>query len=296
VELLKVEGERPTYLDVGARLEPTSDAKQSPAVLWNELVGGIGPRPTSDRPRVDDGADSLPGTGPREKGALASLAGLHLGADPETSGALLRPGRGLLAARIWTRLQALSTAEPGPDPARALAQLRRLADPSGLWRCQETVLPEVARGLRQAAGLEVLEGCRSSLRFGVAVRVPDEVEPATFYAYVRGEHTPIDWLPLRRPLHHAALQERADAARRRSAEHLARWLLVPVGPDFTDEEAAHAVLGVVKAAEYLGVRWRTRPAQAARYSAFLDRLYGPGHDAYRPVFRVDGPACVSTTD
>jgi hypothetical protein len=264
-------------------------------VLRNELVGGLGPRPTRAFPRVDDGADSLPGPGPREKGALASLAGLHLGADPDSAGALLRLGRGPLAARIWKRLRALAVGEPGPDPARALTQLRRLADPSGLWHLQETALPEVARGLREAAGLEVLEGSRTSLRFGVAVRVPDEVEPATFYAYVRGELTPVDWLPLRRPLHHAALQERSGTSRQRSAACLARWLLVPVGPNFTDEEASHAVLGVVKAAEYLGVRWRTNPAHAAWYSRLLDELYGPDHDAYRPIFNMEQTDSMSSS-
>jgi hypothetical protein len=73
-----------------------------------------------------------------------------------------------------------------------------------------------------------------------------------------------------------------------TAANLARWLLVPVGPDYTDAEIGHAVLGVVKASEYLGVRWRTDPARAAAYAALLTERYGPDHDAYRPVFEVDG--------
>jgi glutathione synthase/RimK-type ligase-like ATP-grasp enzyme len=48
-----------------------------------------------------------------------------------------------------------------------------------------------------------------------------------------------------------------------TASHLARWLLVPVGPDYTDEEIKHAVLGVVKAAEYTGMRWAADPGRAA---------------------------------
>ena len=46
------------------------------------------------------------------------------------------------------------------------------------------------------------------------------------------------------------------------------------------------VLGIVKSAEYLGVRWRTDPARAVQYAALLTQMYGPNHDAYRPVFDV----------
>jgi hypothetical protein len=59
---------------------------------------------------------------------------------------------------------------------------------------------------------------------------------------------------------------------------------VPCGPGFTEAEIVHAVLGVVKAAEYLGVRWREYPQRASRYAQQLTEMYGPDHDAYRPVF------------
>lgn len=48
------------------------------------------------------------------------------------------------------------------------------------------------------------------------------------------------------------------------------------------------MLGIVKAAEYLGVRWRSNPVQAAEYAAMMDRAYGAGHDAYRPLFALNG--------
>jgi hypothetical protein len=65
---------------------------------------------------------------------------------------------------------------------------------------------------------------------------------------------------------------------------LAQHVLIPVGPDYTEEEIKHAVLGPVKTSEYLGVRWRTQSQKAADYAKLLDEMYGPHHDAYRPLF------------
>jgi hypothetical protein len=102
---------------------------------------------------------------------------------------------------------------------------------------------------------------------------------------LRGENTPVRWLPAARPVHYAAARELGPVWRS-SAEHLARWLVVPVGPEQDAEETAHAILGVVKAADYLGVRWRTEPARAAAYARAMVERYGPEHDAYRPAFDV----------
>jgi hypothetical protein len=124
-----------------------------------------------------------------------------------------------------------------------------------------------------------------ALAHGVAVRVPDECDPATFYSYVRGENTPVRSLPEVRPVHYAAVRDLGPAWRA-TAEHLARWLIVPVGPDQTPDELAHAILGIVKAADYLGVRWRTAPTRAATYARAMVERYGPEHDAYRPVFEL----------
>jgi hypothetical protein len=115
--------------------------------------------------------------------------------------------------------------------------------------------------------------------------VPLESEPSTFYSYLRGENTPARWLPELRPVHYAAVREPGQAWRA-SAVHLARWLMVPVGPDYSADEVRQAVLGVVKASDYLGVRWRLDPARAASYARAMDERYGPDHDAYRPVFAL----------
>ena len=72
-----------------------------------------------------------------------------------------------------------------------------------------------------------------------------------------------------------------------TGERLARWLLAPVGPAMSEEEVRHAVLGIVKAADYLGVRWYSDPQRAAWYATLLDERYGPGHDAYRPAFALE---------
>jgi hypothetical protein len=115
--------------------------------------------------------------------------------------------------------------------------------------------------------------------------VPPESEPSTFYSYLRGENTPARWLPELRPVHYAAVREPGQAWRA-SAVNLARWLIVPVGPDYSADEVRQAVLGVVKASDYLGVRWRLDPARAASYARVMEERYGSDHDAYRPLFAL----------
>lgn len=226
---------------------------------------------------------------PATRHPTVTLWGLHLSDDPAEAGALLAfapgsPGAGDLEAAVARLLRPADL----PDLPRALAQCRRLVGEPGrpsLAQRQWDVLAETRRGLREAAGLPLLPPTEGgTLARYVAVEVPSESDVATFYAYVRGEHTPVRWLPEVRPLHYAAVRERGARAGGPTALHLARWLLVPVGPDYTDAEVEHAVLGIVKASEYLGVRWRTDPARAAAYAALLDEAYGPGHDAYRPLF------------
>jgi hypothetical protein len=168
-----------------------------------------------------------------------------------------------------------------------MAQCRWLVgdgDRTGVAQRQQAVLAETWRGLHEAAGLPLIPLTSDGvLAHHVAVRIPDECDVATFYAYVRAERTPARWLPEVRPIHYAALRMPGRCAV--TASHLARWLLIPVGPDYTDEEIKHAVLGVVKAAEYTGMRWAVDHGRAAEYAAMLDELYGPDHDAYRPLFR-----------
>jgi hypothetical protein len=280
-EALKRHGARPIFCALDAQLGLTIAPASSdtgaggPAVMWANPAAGVPVRATARAGRVVlDCADTWP-NGPLG-GADALLCGLHLADAPDPRG----EAGALLAFRdpVLTR-QAAALRDPAdrPDEGRAASQAQRAQD---LVLRQRQRLAEVQRGLAEAAGLPLLPvNSSGGLPHGVAVQIPDECDVATFLAYVRGEHTPVAWLPELQPLHRAAV-----ASHRTTAERLARWLLVPVGPDDTAEEIRHAVLGIVKAAEYLGVRWRTDPARAAWYAELMNEMYGPGHDAYRPAF------------
>jgi len=162
---------------------------------------------------------------------------------------------------------------------RALVQHHRLAT---MIDQQKATVRQLWQGLHEAAGLPLLPvESAYALPPGVWVQIPAEAEPTNFYWFAQGENTPVRWLPEVRPLHYAAV-----GMARATATNLARWLLVPVGPEENEETIRHAVLGIVKTAEYLGVRWRLDPARAVAYAHLLDEMYGPTHDAYRPVFGV----------
>ena len=257
--------------DTHLRLAPSSTR-----FTWMQVVRGLW---QPQNATWLDCADTLPTPGAAERPAV-TLYGLHL---PDTDD---RPGA-LLVFRdeaLYAEVRALRQPADCPNAAQALAQCERLPE---LAEHQSANLAEVRRGLREAAGLEILEPNRLALATAVAVQIPLESDVATFYAYVEQENTPVRWLPQIQPLHYAAL--RADGApdHRGTAANLARWLCVPVGPDYTFEEIKHGVLGIVKSAEYLGVRWRANPVYAAEYAALMDRTYGTGHDAYRPLFALD---------
>lgn len=257
--------------DTHLRLAPSSTR-----FTWMQVVRGLW---QPQNATWLDCADTLPTPGAAERPAV-TLYGLHL---PDTDD---RPGA-LLVFRdeaLYAEVRALRQPADCPNAAQALAQCERLPE---LAEHQSANLAEVRRGLREATGLEILEPNRLALATAVAVQIPLESDVATFYAYVEQENTPVRWLPQIQPLHYAAL--RADGApdHRGTAANLARWLCVPVGPDYTFEEIKHGVLGIVKSAEYLGVRWRANPVYAAEYAALMDRTYGTGHDAYRPLFALD---------
>jgi hypothetical protein len=224
------------------------------------------------------------------RGPAVHLYGLHLSANADSAGALLVFAAGDGGARLHADVVAALAPDDRPAPAQALAQLRRLmgsgAD-TGLAARQSAGLAAVWEGLQAAAGLPLLSlPDWGPLAQGVLVRVPDECDEATFYSYVRAENTPVLWLPELRPLHpDARCQHSAQTLA--TGERLARWLLVPVGPVMSEEEVRHAVLGIVKAADYLGVRWYSDPRRAAWYATMLDERYGPGHDAYRPAFALE---------
>ena len=267
----------PRFLDFDAHLRL---ARSSTRFTWTQVVRGLW-QPQNATSWLDC-ADTLPLPSAAVRPAV-TLYGLHLPDD--RSGALLVFNDEALYADV----RALCQPADRPNAAQALAQCERLPD---LAERQSANLAEVRRGLHEAAGLVTHEPNRLALATAVAVQIPLESDVATFYAYVEQENTPVRWLPQIQPLHYAAL--RADGApdHRDTGANLTRWLYVPVGPDYTFEEIKHGVLGIVKAAEYLGVRWRSNPVHAAEYAAMMDRTHGAGHDAYRPLFALDGAFAV----
>lgn len=216
-----------------------------------------------------------------------TLFGLHLSPHGQESGALLH-FHGETGLSLYEQVRARLQPTDQPDFARAGAQQQRLCTPGGLAARQWEVLHEAWCGLQAAAGLPLLPlTFAGALPHALAIQIPPAVEPATFHAYVRAENTPVTRLSDYYPIHYAALRGDGYAGAMATAVHLSRWLLVPIGPDYTDEEIRHSVLGIVKAADYLGVRWYTDLPHAADYAAMMAEMYGPGHDAYRPVFAIN---------
>jgi len=273
VETVKRLGGIPRFLELDSGLGWRESALAAGAAAWVTEQAGAGIRlPSSEHaPMIADCAASLPLPGCELQSGIGIFE-------------LFLPGGALLAfsdERLYKAACRLTNPGDAPDPARALAQCQRLYLSDGLVDRQQGVLAELRRGLQEAAGLPLWPENRLSLAHGVGVHIPVETDAATFWAYAKAENTPLDWLPILQPVNYRALP-----ARRSSAEHLSRWLLVPANPDCGERELRAAVLGVVKAAEYLGVRWRTNPQQAQSYAALMDEMYGPGHDAYRLAFEV----------
>lgn len=273
VETVKRLGGIPHFVELDSGLGWNESVLEAGSVAWLTEQVGTGIRlPISEHPpSLADCAASLP------------LPDCDLQSDIGVFGLFL-PGGALLAfsdERLYQAACRLTNSGDAPDPARALAQCQRLYAPGGLVERQQSVLAELRRGLEQAAGLPLWPENRLSLAHGIGVHIPAETDAATFWAYAKAENTPLDWLPILQPVHYRALP-----GCRRSAEQLLRWLLVPANPDYGERELRAAVLGVVKAAEYLGVRWRTNPQQARAYAAMMDEMYGPEHNAYRPLFEV----------
>lgn len=271
-------------LDDGRHLDLASAAAAGADLVWAQPAADVGGLITSASQSLWlDHSDTLPVPTRLGTAGIATadviLWGLHLSSDPARAGALLSfpsaSGQALAAA-----VRRLVSANNACDTGAAVAQAYRW---DGLAIRQLTAVRETKRGLFEAAGLPMLSAPESTaMPHGVVVVTPPECDPSTLYAYIARENTPIHWLPLLRPVHHASL--RLGIGCPSTASQLAACLLIPVGPDYTAEEITHAVLGPVKAAEYLGIRWRTNPTRAAAYAAHLDDLYGSGHDAYRPVF------------
>ena len=296
VDAIKHAGGRPRFRSVASDRSTTEEAPFE-GLVCDELIGGL----RLVRARADaswiDCADTLPvpfATQVEKGESGLILWGLHLAAIDNRAGAVLAltDANNPDARAQWAALERLVRPEDAPNPVQAIAQFRRLEE---LAPRQQACLAKVWPGLDEAAGLALLPlPHNGTLAQHVAVRIPVECDPATFYAYVGGENTPVSWLPLVRPLNSAAIAALVGSHElRTTADTLARWLLVPVGPDDGESEISQAILGVVKAAEYLGVRWRTRPAEAAAYAAWLTEIYGADHDAFRPIF--DAPEIVGAT-
>lgn len=278
VETLKQAGMRPTFVALSPRLSPESHTTGYP--LWQEIRFGL-PTGLSTfgashlSPVVVDCADSVP-TGPLSQAVQMGIFGCHLSARDEESGALIV----FANQQQWQLAQSLLHPKDHLSPAQEVAARQQAQRLQALIPAQQQGLQQVATGVALAAGLPQMDSALSFvLAHGIAVEIPAECDPATFVIYAKGENTPLQWLAEIAPIHPAAIAHQAS-----TSQHLARWLLLPVNPHYDDGLADQAVLGVVKAAEYLGVRWRTDPQRAGAYAALLTEMYGPDHDAYRPSF------------
>ncbi len=288
-EAVKRAGGKPAFIELADDLgfAPDSPGLADLALVWAQPVGGMAPpdAPPGAIMFVDHGL-TLPAPMSGPDAALpgaATLWGMHLSPDQRESGVLVAFADAALAERF----AALLSDEDRPDPARSLAQARRLAGADGLAARQLAADRDIRFGMEAGAGLPMADRADGALPFGVPVRIPDEADMATFVSYVRNELVDLDWLPEVQPMFYVAFQVTRDAAlTRRSAERLARWVMSPVGPDFVEDEVVHAVLGQLKAAEYTGVRWFTNPGRARWYAEMLVEWYGPDHDAYHPAFEI----------
>jgi hypothetical protein len=290
-EAVKRVGGKPRFLELDTDLAyaPMTAAWDGIRLAWAQPTGGMAvPRPVTDAMLFVDHGLTLPAPLQEHGSGLvgaATIFGLHL--DAAGQGALIAFNDRVLAARVQELL------EPGdlPNFDLAMAQCARLQGDDGLAARLLTVEREVRLGMESGAGMPMAARADGALPYGVPVRIPVEVDVATFISYVRNEQVSLDWLPEIQPMFYWAYQVTRDPMlTRQSAEHLARWVIAPIGPDFVDDEITHAVLGVLKAAEYTGGRWYTDPGRARWYSDLLIEWYGQDHDAYHPAFEITVPA------
>lgn len=171
-EAVKHHPATPRWLDLDPNLIPVADPEQFTdlGVVWAQPYGGAwsATAPEGVALLVDAG-DSLPNLSlPEHAGAVATIFGLHLGGDPRRAGALVVCQDAALALAV----EALARPEDLPDAALALAQLGRLAGPEGLAARQRAALEAAREGLRQAAGLPLLQDAPGVLAQQIAIRVP----------------------------------------------------------------------------------------------------------------------------
>lgn len=289
-EAVKRSGGVPHFLDLlpDLRVDPATPGFDEVRVLWMTPIIGAPANEMVDRVLLVDYADSLPAPGACSKvgSAAATMWGLHLsqpGAS-EPAGILIAFGD----ADLYTAAAALLSSDDLPNLGRALAQCERLSGPTGLAARQLRIMEEARNGLEAGAGLPMMSGAGTcALPRGLAVQIPIEADVATFISYVRNENVSVEWLPEIAPMFYVAYQVTRDRVGTfQTANNLSRWIISPLGPGFENDEIVHAVLGILKAAEYTGVRWYTDPERAAWYGNLMLEWYGPTHDAYRPAFLV----------
>lgn len=284
-EAVKKSRATPRFIELDPDLEFVAETPALDAVrlAWAQPVAGMPPpRSLPKTPLFVDYGFTLPS--PLPIGASppgeAIVWGLHLSSGDDGA---------LIAFRdhdLYASAVQLLGEDDLPDLNRALAQCERLSGVDGFAARQTRVLAEVRLGMEAGAGMPMAPTDGPwAMPFGLAVRIPDEADVSTFISYVRNELVDLDWLPELQPMCYVAYQVTRDRElTKRSAENLARWIVSPVGVNFVDDEITHAVLGILKAAEYMGVRWYTDPERAAWYGNLMLEWYGPAHDAYRPSF------------
>jgi hypothetical protein len=290
-EAVKRSKGKPLFVELDADLEFVCETPglEPARLVWAQSVGGMAPpRPIPGKALFVDHGLTLPAPlagADEDLGADVTLWGLHLGDDGD--GALIA----FRDADLAVRAAALLGPDDAPDARRALAQCARLRGPDGLAARQLAIDEAVRVGMEAGAGMPMGQRANGALPFGLPVCIPSDVDVATFISYVRNELVALDWLPELQPLFYVANQVTQNhALTRQSAENLARWVISPLGPDFVEDEVTHAVIGILKAAEYTGSRWYTNPGRARWYSDLLFEWYGPEHDAYHPAFEISVPA------
>jgi len=276
----------PLFVELDRNLEFVSGTPglEETRLVWAQPVGGMpAPLPVAGKTLFVDYAFSLPAPDVDDVPGAATLWGLHLESDMKQDGALIAFNDTGLYERAC---DLMNESEDLPELNAALEQCRRLGGPDGLAARQIAHYRAAAIGLDHAGALPQADMLASpALPFGLAIRIPDEADVATFISYVRNENLNLDWFPEIQPMFYVVNQVTRDRSLTfQTADNLARWVSSPIGPDFVDDEITHCVLGPVKAAEYTGVRWYTNAERARWYHDLMLEWYGDQHDAYRCAF------------
>ncbi|MCA9858508.1 MAG: hypothetical protein KC438_02255 [Thermomicrobiales bacterium] len=286
-EAVKRSSGTPCFLDLlpDLSIDPETPGLSDMRVVWATPLAGSAADEIDGHVLFVDYSETLPAPAHgKHIDAAATMWSLHL----EEEGRLASEGAliSFQDATLYSKVSELITPEDLPDLSKAMTQYRRLAGPDGIAARQFAHLQESRIGMEAGAGLPMkpLAGA-GGLPRGLAVQIPAEADVATFISYARNENVVVEWLPEIQPMFYVGYQVTQDRERTfQTAANLARWIVSPIGPDFDDDQIVHSVLGILKAAEYTGIRWYTDRERAAWYGNLMLEWYGPAHDAYRPAF------------